>query len=271
MPPRTKKAPAPTAPSTMKELKDTLWKAADRLRGSMDASQYKDVILGLVFLKYVSDSFDQRREEIKAELLADGWDEAKVGPQLDDIDEYTGNNVFWVAPTARWSYLAQHAKGLPAQDGQPHKNIGQLVDDAMDLLVGANPSLKGAVPRIYNRDNVDQRRLGELIDLFNSARFGGEGVSKARDLLGEVYEYFLEKFARAEGKRGGEFFTPPSVVRTLVEVLEPTHGRVYDPALWVGRHVRPGREVPRGAQQGPHGDLRSTVRSSTSGPGAWPG
>lgn len=234
MPPRTKKAAAPTAPSTMKELKDTLWKAADKLRGSMDASQYKDVILGLVFLKYVSDSFEQRREEIKAELLADGWDEAKVGGQLDDVDEYTGNNVFWVAPTARWSYLAQHAKGLPAVDGQPHKNIGQLVDEAMDLLVGANPSLKGAVPRIYNRDNVDQRRLGELIDLFNSARFGGEGVSKARDLLGEVYEYFLEKFARAEGKRGGEFFTPPSVVRTLVEVLEPTHGRVYDPACGSG-------------------------------------
>jgi type I restriction enzyme M protein len=234
MPPRTKKAAAPPAPSTMKELKDTLWKAAVKLRGSMDASQYKDVILGLVFLKYVSDSFDQRREEIKAELLADGWDEAKVGGQLDDVDEYTGNNVFWVAPTARWSYLAQHAKGLPAQDGQPPKNIGQLVDEAMDLLVGANPSLKGSLPRIYNRDNVDQRRLGELLDLFNNARFVGEGATKARDLLGEVYEYFLEKFARAEGKRGGEFFTPPSVVRTLVEVLEPTHGRVYDPACGSG-------------------------------------
>ena len=144
MPPRTKKVATPTAPSTMKELKDTLWKAADKLRGSMDASQYKDVILGLVFLKYVSDSFDQRRDEIRAELLADGWDEDKVGGQLDDVDEYTGHNVFWVAPTARWSYLAQHAKGLPAQDGQPQKNIGQLVDEAMDLLVGANPSLKGS-------------------------------------------------------------------------------------------------------------------------------
>ncbi|WP_404386641.1 type I restriction-modification system subunit M [Knoellia locipacati] len=234
MPPRTKKVVAPAAPSTMKELKDTLWKAADKLRGSMDASQYKDVILGLVFLKYVSDSFEHRREEIRAELLADGWDEGKVEGQLDDIDEYTAHNVFWVGPPARWAYLAHHAKGLPAQDGQPAKNIGQLVDEAMDLLVGANPSLKGAVPRIYNRDNVEQRRLGELIDLFNSARFGGEGVSKARDLLGEVYEYFLEKFARAEGKRGGEFFTPPSVVRTLVEVLEPTSGRVYDPACGSG-------------------------------------
>ncbi|MDN5790424.1 MAG: type I restriction-modification system subunit M [Micrococcales bacterium] len=232
MPPR-KKADA-SAPSTMKELKDTLWKAADKLRGSMDASQYKDVILGLVFLKYVSDAFEERRAQIRDELTADGWSEAQIQPQVDDVDEYTAYNVFWVAPTARWGYLAEHAKGLPAQDGAPHRNIGQLVDEAMDLLVGSNPSLKGAVPRIYNRDNVDQRRLGELIDLFNSARFTGEGVSKARDLLGEVYEYFLEKFARAEGKRGGEFFTPPSVVRTLVEVLEPTHGRVYDPACGSG-------------------------------------
>lgn len=234
MPPRTKKPAAPAAPSTMKELKDTLWKAADKLRGSMDASQYKDVILGLVFLKYVSDAFEHRRDEIRLELLDDGWDETKVEGQLDDVDEYTGHNVFWVAPTARWSYLAQHAKGLPAQDGQPQKNIGQLVDEAMDLLVEANPSLKGAVPRMYNRDNVDQRRLGELIDLFNGARFSGGGTTNARDLLGEVYEYFLEKFARAEGKRGGEFFTPPSVVRTLVEVLEPTQGRVYDPACGSG-------------------------------------
>ncbi len=234
MPPRTKKAAGPTTPSTMKELKDTLWKAADQLRGSMDASQYKDVILGLVFLKYVADAFEQRRDEIESELLADGWEASKVDGQLGDVDEYTGHNVFWVPATARWTFLAQHAKGVPAQAGEPHKNIGQLVDEAMDLLVGANPSLKGAVPRIYNRDNVDQRRLGELIDLFNSARFAGEGASKARDLLGEVYEYFLEKFARAEGKRGGEFFTPPSVVRTLVEVLEPTQGRVYDPACGSG-------------------------------------
>ncbi|TQM63817.1 class I SAM-dependent DNA methyltransferase [Humibacillus xanthopallidus] len=235
MPPRKKVDPARSAaPSTMKELKDTLWKAADKLRGSMDASQYKDVILGLVFLKYVSDAFEERRGQIRDELAADGWDEAQIAPLLDDMDEYTAHAVFWVPPTARWGYLAQHAKGLPAQDGQPHKNIGQLVDEAVDLLIGANPSLKGAMPRIYNRDNVDQRRLGELIDLFNSARFTGQGVSKARDLLGEVYEYFLEKFARAEGKRGGEFFTPPSVVRTLVEVLEPTEGRVYDPACGSG-------------------------------------
>ena len=232
MPPRAKKADA--LPSTMKELKDTLWKAADKLRGSMDASQYKDVILGLVFLKYVSDSFDERRQQIHDELAADGWEEAQIVGQLDDIDEYTGNGVFYVNRHARWTYLAEHAKGLPAAMAQPFKPIGELIDDAMDLIMGANPSLAGTLPRIYNRDNVDQRRLGELLDLFNSARFTGQGASKARDLLGEVYEYFLEKFAKAEGKRGGEFYTPAGVVRALVEVLEPSHGRVYDPCCGSG-------------------------------------
>ena len=231
MPPANKLAPLP---STLKELKDTLWKAADKLRGSMDASQYKDVILGLVFLKYVSDSFDERRQQIGDELLADGWDEAKIGGQLDDIDEYTGNGVFYVNRHARWSYLAEHAKGLPAAMSQPFKPVGELIDDAMDLVMGANPSLAGTLPRLYNRDNVDQRRLGELLDLFNSARFTGQGAGRARDLLGEVYEYFLEKFAKAEGKRGGEFYTPAGVVRVLVEVLEPDHGRVYDPCCGSG-------------------------------------
>ena len=232
MPPRKK---VDAAPSTMKELKDTLWKAADKLRGSMDASQYKDVILGLVFLKYASDAFGERREQIRVELAADGWDESQIEDQLDDVDEYTGAGVFWVSPYARWSHLAQHAKGLPAAIGQEPKIIGALIDDAMDLLMGANPALKATLPRgLYNKDNVDQRRLGELIDLFNSARFTGNGATKARDLLGEVYEYFLDKFAAAEGKRGGEFYTPPSVVRVLVEVLEPTHGRVYDPCCGSG-------------------------------------
>lgn len=235
MPPRTTaNSAAPQAPSTMKELKDTLWKAADKLRGSMDASQYKDVVLGLVFLKFVSDSFDERREQLREEYADYGLTEDQLEAQLNDVDEYTGHNVFFLAPTARWSFLSEHAKGLPAQGGQPGKTVGQLIDDAFDLLVGANPSLKGAVPRGFNRDAVDQRRLGELLDLLNSARFTGHGASKARDLLGEVYEYFLEKFARAEGKRGGEFFTPPSVVRTLVEVLEPTKGRIYDPACGSG-------------------------------------
>lgn len=239
MPPRVRsagsaKTKTELAPSTMKELKDTLWKAADKLRGSMDASQYKDVILGLVFLKYVSDAFDERRDNIRAELVADGLDEDQVTQLIDDYDEYTGHGVFWVPVYARWEYLANNAKGIPASAGKPQQSIGELIDAAMDGIMGSNPTLAATLPRIFNRDNVDQRRLGELLDLFNSARFTGQGVSKARDLLGEVYEYFLEKFAKAEGKRGGEFYTPASVVRVLVEVLEPTHGRVYDPCCGSG-------------------------------------
>ncbi|MDJ0355461.1 class I SAM-dependent DNA methyltransferase [Paenarthrobacter sp. PH39-S1] len=231
----------------MKELKDTLWKAADKLRGSMDASQYKDVILGLVFLKYVSDAFDERRGQIETELAAEGLNAEQVAQLIDDTDEYTGRGVFWVPARARWTFLAQNAKGTQAgaaaegpdagdaaDAAGAAKTIGELIDDAMELIMGSNPTLAATLPRIFNRDNIDQRRLGELLDLFNSARFTGHGATKARDLLGEVYEYFLEKFARAEGKRGGEFYTPAGVVRVLVEVLEPTHGRVYDPCCGSG-------------------------------------
>ena len=235
---RTTKA-APQAPSTMKELKDTLWKAADKLRGSMDASQYKDVILGLVFLKYVSDAFDERRAGIRSELTAEGYDDEQIAELIDDTDEYTGRGVFWVPANARWGFLAENAKGLGPSMDTHEKSIGALIDEAMDAVMQANPQLSGTLPRIFNRDSVDQRRLGELVDLFNSARFaaqgqGGSDGRRARDLLGEVYEYFLEKFAAAEGKRGGEFYTPAGVVRVLVELLQPTHGRVYDPACGSG-------------------------------------
>lgn len=237
MPPRKKSADA--APSTMKELKDTLWKAADKLRGSMDASQYKDIILGLVFLKYVSDAFAERRVQIDAELTADGYEPDQIADLIDDVDEYAGRGVFWVPEAARWQFLSEHAKGLRGVDGEPDKQIGVLIDEAMEAVMEANPQLTGTLPRIFNRDNVDQRRLGELVDLFNTAKFaaqgeGGENGRRARDLLGEVYEYFLEKFAAAEGKRGGEFYTPAGVVRVLVELLQPTSGRVYDPACGSG-------------------------------------
>ncbi len=213
----------------MKELKDTLWKAADKLRGSMDASQYKDVILGLVFLKYVSDAFVERQQAIRAELEAEGgYTEDDIEATLEDRDEYTGSQVFWVPEQARWQYLADHAKGTETA------TIGELVNEAMKLIMEDNPGLAGTLPRTYNREGVDQRRLGELVDLFNGAQFSGQGAHRARDLLGEVYEYFLEKFARAEGKRGGEFYTPASVVRVLVEMLEPTSGRVYDPCCGSG-------------------------------------
>jgi type I restriction enzyme M protein len=185
------------APSTMKELKDTLWKAANKLRGSLSASQYKDVVLGLVFLKYVSDAQEERAEG--------------------------GANAFVVPSAARWKFLADNAKA---------NNIGQLINEAMGAVTTANPVLAGTLPQLY--DSVDQRRLGELVDLLDSARFSRQGRHRARDLMGEVYEYFLGNFARAEGRRGGEFFTPPSVVRVIVEVLEPSSGRVYDPCCGSG-------------------------------------
>ncbi len=231
MPPRKK---VTTAPSTMAELKATLWSAADKLRGSMDASQYKDVVLGLIFLKYVSDAFDERREQIRAEALADGFRDDQIDQLVEDYDTYVGAGVFYVPRTARWAYLAAHAKGRPAVGGAEVTSIGRLIDEALDHLKGANQSLRQTLPVQYNRDNVDQKRLGELLDILNSARFSGQGAAKARDLLGEVYEYFLEKFAAAEGKRGGEFYTPASVVRTIVEVLEPTSGRIYDPCCGSG-------------------------------------
>jgi Type I restriction-modification system methyltransferase subunit len=228
MPPRRKKATEQAAlpgMPTMADLRDTLWKAADKLRGSMDAAQYKDFVLGLVFLKYVSDAFEERREAIREEILEQGIPESRLDMFLDDKDEYIGHGVFWVPEEARWSHLAAHAKS----DG-----IGELIDRAMDAIMKSNQSLAGVLPKIFNRDNVDQRRLGELVDLIGDARFTGHGDRPARDVLGEVYEYFLEKFARAEGKRGGEFYTPASVVKLLVEVLEPYAGRVYDPCCGSG-------------------------------------
>jgi type I restriction enzyme M protein len=226
MPPR-KKNDQVTLPglASTRELHDTLWKAADKLRGSMDAAQYKDFVLGLVFLKYVSDSFAERREQIRAEVLADDVPESRVDAFLDDKDEYKREGIFWVPETARWHVLAQQTKG-----GNP----GKIIDDAMDSIMKSNASLTGVLPKIFNRDNVDQRRLAELVDLIGDARFTGHDGKSARDVLGEVYEYFLERFARAEGKRGGEFYTPASVVRLLVELLEPYSGRVYDPCCGSG-------------------------------------
>lgn len=225
--PARKKQDQPALPGTQTtaELHTVLWRAADKLRGSMDAAQYKDFVLGLVFLKYVSDAFVERRDQIRTELLAEGVPESRLDGFLSDVDEYTREGVFWVPEGARWDNLALQAKSA---------GIGELIDNAMDAIMKTNPALTGVLPKIFNRDNVDQRRLGELVDLISDARFTGHDEKKARDVLGEVYEYFLEMFARAEGKRGGEFYTPASVVKVLVEVLEPYSGRVYDPCCGSG-------------------------------------
>jgi type I restriction enzyme M protein len=205
-------------------FEDTLWKAADKLRGSMDASEYKHVVLGLVFLKYIDDAFGERRAALEADLAADGIAGEDARVLLESRDEYLGEGIFWVAPPARWAYLQARAK-------QP--DIGKLIDEAMDAVEAENPSLRGVLPKNFARPSLDVRRLGELVDLIAGLGLGGS-EHRAKDLLGRVYEYFLGRFASAEGKGGGEFYTPRHVVRTLVEMIEPYGGRVYDPCCGSG-------------------------------------
>ena len=188
-----------------------LWRMADTLRGSMDAAEYKHVVLGLIFLKYISDAF----EEIHARLEG----QRAQGADPEDPDEYRAENIFWVPPEARWTHLKAQAK-------QP--TIGQLVDDAMDGIERDNPVLKDVLPKNYARPALDKQRLGQLIDMISNITVGDEDA-RSKDVLGRVYEYFLSQFASAEGKKGGEFYTPRCVVKLLVEMLEPYQGRVYDP------------------------------------------
>ncbi len=200
-----------------------LWLAADKLRNNMDAAEYKHVVLGLIFLKYISDTFEEHR----AKLLAGEGDYAGANPE--DPDEYKAENVFWVPADARWSHLQANAK-------QP--TIGKTVDDAMVAIERDNPRLKGVLPKDYARPGLDKHRLGELIDLIATisltAASEGEKTHRSVDLLGRVYEYFLTRFASAEGKNGGQFYTPSCVVRCLVEMLAPYKGRIYDPACGSG-------------------------------------
>jgi type I restriction enzyme M protein len=195
-----------------------LWLAADKLRNNMDAAEYKHVVLGLMFLKYISDSF----EEMRSKLVAGKGSYAGSDPE--DADEYKAENVFWVPKAARWSHLQANAK-------QP--TIGKLVDDAMVALEKDNVRLKGVLPKDYARPALDQQRLGELIDLISTIGLG-DAENRSKDIIGRVYEYFLTKFASAEGKNGGQFYTPQCVVRTLVEMLAPYKGRIYDPACGSG-------------------------------------
>lgn len=200
-----------------------LWITADKLRNNMDAAEYKHVVLGLIFLKYISDTFEEHR----AKLLAGEGDYA--GANAEDPDEYKAENVFWVPADARWSHLQANAK-------QP--TIGKTVDDAMVAIERDNPRLKGVLPKDYARPGLDKQRLGELIDVIATieltAASEGEKTHRSVDLLGRVYEYFLTRFASAEGKNGGQFYTPSCVVRCLVEMLEPYKGRIYDPCCGSG-------------------------------------
>lgn len=195
-------------------FEEKLWAAADKLRGHMDAGEYKHVALGLIFLKYISDAFAEQYEKIAADPLADP----------EDRDEYTAENIFWVPAAARWSHLQDNAK-------QP--TIGKLIDDALVEIEKENPSLKGVLPKDYARPALDKQLLGELIDLIGTIGLG-DSASRTKDILGGVYEYFLGQFASAEGKRGGQFYTPRCVVKLMTEMIQPYKGRVYDPCCGSG-------------------------------------
>ncbi|WP_069789426.1 type I restriction-modification system subunit M (plasmid) [Cyanobacterium sp. IPPAS B-1200] len=196
-----------------------LWKTADKLRKNIDAAEYKHIVLGLIFLKYISDAFEELHQKL---LLGEGVYE---GADPEDKDEYVAENIFFVPPQARWSYIQGQAK-------QP--TIGKIVDDAMELIERENSKrLKGILPKVYGQQKLDQASLGGLIDLIGSVTLG-DAEAQAQDVLGRVYEYFLGQFALAEGKKGGQFYTPESIVRLLVEMLEPYSGRVFDPCCGSG-------------------------------------
>jgi type I restriction enzyme M protein len=193
----------------------TLWQAADKLRGNLDSGEYKHVVLGLIFLKYISDAFDEARAQVSADPEGDP----------EDRDEYVSRNVFWVPLAARWEFLQAKAKD---------PDIGKLLDDAMDAIEHDNPRLKSVLPKDYARPALDKRRLGELIDLIGTVGLG-DAENRSKDIIGRVYEYFLGRFASAEGKKGGEFYTPRPVVRLLVEMLAPQpRSRIYDPCCGSG-------------------------------------
>lgn len=202
----------------IEQFEKTLFKAADKLRKNMSAANYKDVVLGLIFLKYISDSF----EEVYRKII--NKEKGFEGANPEDVDEYRAENVFFVPQTARWSYLLSRAK-LPS--------IGKDIDDAMEAIEKENASLKGILPKIYALPNLHKPSLGELLDLVGRIALGDE-ASKSKDILGRVYEYFLGEFASLEGKKGGQFYTPKSIVRLMVEMIEPYHGRIFDPACGSG-------------------------------------
>ena len=198
----------------LKQLEDRLWAAADKMRGAVSVSDYKFIVLGLIFLKYISDSFEERYKELVEE-----------GYGLEEIkDSYTEKNIFYVPKNARWSYLEEHSKD---------DNIGEIIDDALTLIEKDNASLKNVLPKDYNSPTMRNVSLGELIDLFTNIKIGTKDAIQS-DVLGRIYEYFLGQFAKNELQKGGEFYTPACLVRTMVECIEPYQGRVYDPACGSG-------------------------------------
>ncbi len=206
-----------------------LWQAADKLRSNMDAAEYKHVVLGLIFSKYISDAFEEHHKKLEKETSNPKSELYVKEPSarylvLEENDEYSAENVFWVPPEARWDYLENNAK---------KPEIGKLIDEAMDIIERDNPSLKGVLPKNYARPGLNKQRLGELIDLIGTIGLGYK-ENRSKDILGRVYEYFLGQFADAEGKKGGQFYTPRCIVKLLVGMLEPYKGRIFDPCCGSG-------------------------------------
>ncbi|AIR88228.1 type I restriction-modification system subunit M [Pseudomonas cremoricolorata] len=228
---RGRKAAVSATSNTLQDLEKTLWATADKLRANMDAAEYKHIVLGLIFLKYISDSFAGRRAELERRF-ADATDDYYLGSddpeylagELEERDYYKEVNVFWVPEATRWESLRAAAKQI---------DIGKRIDEALAAIEAENPSLKNILDKRYARAQLPDGKLGELVDLISTIGFGGD-ANVARDLLGQVYEYFLGQFASAEGKKGGQFYTPASIVKTLVAVLNPHHGKVYDPCCGSG-------------------------------------
>ncbi|MBU2038412.1 MAG: type I restriction-modification system subunit M, partial [Gammaproteobacteria bacterium] len=249
----------------LNELEKKLWTAADKLRSTLDAAQYKHAVLGIIFLKYVSDAFDTRRNELKAQFLTpdheyflnpDDFGGAEnpeyaeeVAIELEQRDYYQEANVFWVPQEARWHFLQDNNKTViggeleidgnePLAPKRKIRSVGMLIDNALEAIERDNPKLKGVLNKRYTQLQIDQAKLAELIDLVATIPFVFEGEKGAglnsKDILGHIYEYFLGQFALAEGKKGGQFYTPKSIVSLIVEMLEPFKGRVYDPAMGSG-------------------------------------
>lgn len=226
-----RKAAVSTTSSTLQDLEKTLWATADKMRANMDPAEYKHIVLGLIFLKYISDSFASRRAELERRFT-DASDDYYLGSddadllaeELEERDFYKEVNVFWVPEAARWESIRANAKQV---------DIGKRIDEALAAIEAENSSLKNILDKRYARAQLPDGKLGELVDMISIIGFGGD-AHRARDLLGQVYEYFLGQFASAEGKRGGQFYTPASIVKTLVAVLNPHHGKVYDPCCGSG-------------------------------------
>lgn len=292
---------APTEQQFLAELDKKLWTAADRLRSSLDAAVYKHAVLGLIFLKYVSDSFDDRRKEIAAQLIdprselfldpeefkknapsveeaQQQW-EAAIDAEVEDRDYYTAKNVFWVPALARWKTIQDSAKlpsgtkiDVASTHGSTYKitSLGKLIDDALDAVEKENPKLKNVLNKTYTQLQIEQSNLSSLIDLIATIPFN-HGTLHAKDILGHVYEYFLGQFALAEGKKGGQYYTPKSIVSLIVRMLEPYKGRIYDPAMGSGGFfVQSAEFVDAAADTNPRGRGDGSVARTKEDAGKFP-